>query len=76
LIFRGADVKVNALNENYKLNQDERSSMIDGDNSKELWMKLCEKAAVEQDPEKLVALAQEICRLLDEREKRLKGVSS
>jgi hypothetical protein len=35
------------------------------------WMKLCEQAAVEQDPEKLVALTREICRLLEEREKSL-----
>lgn len=47
--------------------------MTNGENGKEKdWMRLCEQAAVEQDPEKLVALTQEICRLLDEREKRLK----
>lgn len=45
--------------------------MTDNGHAKEDWMKLCEQAAVEQDPEKLVALTREICRLLDEREKRL-----
>jgi hypothetical protein len=40
--------------------------------SKERWLKLAELAAVEQDPEKLVALTQEIVRLLDEKEERLK----
>jgi hypothetical protein len=39
----------------------------------ELWRKLCEQAAVEQDPEKLLELASEINRLLDEKEARLKG---
>lgn len=39
---------------------------------KEAWLKLCEQAAVEQDPEKLLALTREICRLLEEREIALK----
>jgi hypothetical protein len=43
------------------------------DQSQEEWFKLCEQAAVEQDPEKLLALTREICRLLDEREKTLKN---
>lgn len=38
----------------------------------ELWRKLCEQAAVEQDPEKLLELTREINRLLDEKEARLK----
>ena len=38
----------------------------------ERWRKLCEEAAVEQDPERLLLLAQEISRLLDEKEQRLK----
>ena len=38
----------------------------------ELWRKLCEQAAVEQDPDKLLGLAREINRLLDEKEARLK----
>jgi hypothetical protein len=40
---------------------------------KELWWKLCEQAANEQDPEKLLELAKEINRLLEEKELRLKG---
>ena len=39
----------------------------------ELWRKLCEQAAVEQDPDKLLELAREINRLLDEKEARLKN---
>jgi hypothetical protein len=38
----------------------------------ELWRKLCEQAAVEQNPEKLLQLTREINRLLDEKEARLK----
>jgi hypothetical protein len=39
----------------------------------ERWMVLCGQAAVEQDPEKLLALTEEITRLLEEKEARLKG---
>ena len=40
---------------------------------REHWMELCEMAAKEQDPDKLLfALAQEINRLLDDKEARLK----
>jgi hypothetical protein len=39
----------------------------------ERWRKLCEEAAIEQDPERLLQLAQEITRLLDEKEQRLKN---
>ncbi|HUB02788.1 MAG TPA: hypothetical protein VL983_08880 [Terriglobales bacterium] len=45
---------------------------MNGEQHKEEWLKLCEQAAVEQDPEKLVALTREICRLLEERENALK----
>jgi len=38
----------------------------------EHWMELCAQAAVEQDPEKLHALVEEIDRLLQEKEDRLK----
>lgn len=38
---------------------------------KERWMGLCEQASTEQDSEKLVALAQEIVRLLEEKQTRL-----
>jgi hypothetical protein len=44
--------------------------MPDGDH--ELWFQLCERAAVEQDPAKLLMLVQEICRLLKEKETWLK----
>jgi hypothetical protein len=37
----------------------------------EQWQKLCEQAAVEQDPEKLLELSKEINRLLEEKEERL-----
>jgi hypothetical protein len=37
----------------------------------ERWKKLCEQAAVEQDPEKLLQLTEEINRLLEVKEERL-----
>jgi hypothetical protein len=42
---------------------------------KEMWMQLCERAANEQDPEKLMELVKEINRLLEEKERRLKNTS-
>ena len=38
----------------------------------EKWRSLCEQAAIEQDPDKLLELANEISRLLEEKEQRLK----
>lgn len=38
----------------------------------ERWMDLCAQAAVEQDPEKLMQLIEEITRLLEEREERVR----
>ena len=38
----------------------------------ERWRTLCEQAAVEQDLDKLLELTQEINRLLEEKEQRLK----
>jgi hypothetical protein len=35
------------------------------------WMELCEQAAMEQDPQKLMELVEEINRLLLEKEKRV-----
>lgn len=43
---------------------------------KERWISLCEQAAQEQDPEKLVLLVQEITRLLDEKQERLKNAKN
>jgi hypothetical protein len=40
--------------------------------AKESWMYFCEQAAVEQDPEKLIQLVNEINRMLEEKENRLK----
>jgi hypothetical protein len=39
--------------------------------TRERWQKLCEQAAVEQDPEKLMKLVAEIDRLLSEKQQRL-----
>lgn len=39
--------------------------------SGERWRELCEQAAVEQDPDRLLELTKEITRLLDEKEERL-----
>lgn len=44
---------------------------MDGE-KRELWFRLCELAAVEQDSAKLLQLVQEINRLLEEKEQRLK----
>ena len=44
------------------------------DQTREPWMDLCEQAAVEEDSERLLRLAQEIVRLLDEKEERLKSL--
>jgi len=38
---------------------------------RELWHELCEKAAVEQDPQRLIELTREINRLLAEKFDRL-----
>jgi hypothetical protein len=39
--------------------------------SRERWQKLCEQAAVEQDPQRLMELINEINSLLSEKEERL-----
>ncbi len=39
---------------------------------KQKWLKLCEQAAVEQDPEKLLALVEQIDALLQVEEDRLR----
>jgi len=41
---------------------------------KERWLQLCEQAAIEQDPTKLLALISEINRLLEAKEQRLRNV--
>ncbi len=46
---------------------------MNGEQDKEEWLKLCEQAAVEQDPERLLVLTREICRLLKERENAIKS---
>jgi hypothetical protein len=40
---------------------------------RERWILLCEQAANEQDPEKLMKLIAEINRLLDAKQQRIKG---
>lgn len=37
------------------------------------WQELCARAAVEQDPQKLLELVREINRLLEEKQKRLQN---
>ena len=39
--------------------------------TKERWFQLCEQAAVEQDPQKLLLLVEEINQLLEAKEARL-----
>jgi hypothetical protein len=41
--------------------------------TKERWRELCERVAVEKDPEKLLAMIHEIEWLLEEKESRLRG---
>ena len=53
--------------------QDEKC-LLDGYQTREPWMDLCEQAAVEQDSDRLLLLAQEIVRLLEEKENRLKSL--
>ena len=43
--------------------------------NKELWLELCEKAANEQDPEKLMDLVKQINDLLEAKERRLRGTT-
>ncbi len=40
--------------------------------TKEQWLILCEQAAVEQDPARLLTLVTEINRLLDEKQRRVR----
>ena len=42
--------------------------------TRELWQRVCEQAAVEQDSEKLLQLTREINRLLNEKEERLENL--
>jgi len=44
--------------------------------TQERWQQLCALAAVEQDGEKLLAISQEIIRLLDEKYERVERSSS
>jgi hypothetical protein len=46
-----------------------------GHDEKLAW-ELCELAAIEQDPEKVLAIIREIRRLLDESERRIKETKS
>jgi len=41
--------------------------------NKERWLELCEQAATEQDPKKLLNLIKEINKLLDAKQHRLEG---
>lgn len=42
--------------------------------TKEMWIRFCEQAAIEQDPEKLLELVKEINRILEERETHVKPI--
>ena len=43
--------------------------------NRERWIELCALASEELDPAKLLALTQEINRLLEEKQRRLKGAA-
>jgi hypothetical protein len=46
------------------------------DKDKEVWLDVCARAAIEQDPDELLRLAREIDRLLEEKEQRLRRKTS
>lgn len=50
-----------------------RTALYEKIQNGETWIALCERAAVEQDPKKLLELVSEINRLFEAREKRLAG---
>jgi hypothetical protein len=50
---------------------DRRRHQMDRE-TKERWLVLCEQAAVEQDPARLLALVTEINRLLNEKQQRVR----
>lgn len=59
--------------EEFKNSAMNKATMTAENNHKnEDWFRLCQLAAVEQDPEKLLTLCQTISRLLEEKEKVLK----
>ncbi|MGH9501759.1 MAG: hypothetical protein ACRD20_02805 [Terriglobales bacterium] len=45
-------------------------------NNDQVWLELCDRASKEQNPRKLLMLVEQINRLLKEREKNLRRVSS
>jgi hypothetical protein len=53
------------------MNSDENNQVIQA--NKEEWLKLCEQAAVEPDPERLLALCRQIYVLLEQKEQALKS---
>lgn len=44
--------------------------------ARELWLELCEQAAVEQDPKRMLDLVKQINELLGQKERRLKAQQS
>lgn len=44
--------------------------------TKERWRELCERAVIEQDPNKFVATIQELLQVLEDRERRRKALES
>ena len=50
-------------------------AVMQGENL-EQWQKLCQEAAGERDPERLMELIREIDRMLSEKERRLKSASA
>lgn len=79
ILFAG-NVKVASLRSKSPMEFGRDPTTMNGEKGKERekeeWFKLCEQASLEQDPEKLLMLTREICRLLDEREKALKQARS
>jgi len=43
---------------------------------KEDWIQLCERVAIEKDPERMIVLVRELIRMLDAKEERLQRESA
>ena len=54
-------------------NRSHKSTYLMQGDTAERWRKLCEQAAIEQDPQKLLELSEEINSLLEAKEQRLKN---
>ena len=71
LSFLCSDIRKSRDNNSLVFHLPTRWATVQG-KTKERWLELCERATVEQDTQKLMALIAEINQLLEEKEQRLK----